>query len=82
MVGLQVVLLLDASFRVVAVVGLFGAVLPMVFGMAYLLFPSYVGRTLSTQRLPGVHFIATYAGVRLLLGHELVGRGNSFFWSV
>jgi hypothetical protein len=68
--------LFDSSFHIVAIVGLFGAVLPMVFGMAYLLLPSYVGRTLSTQRLPGVHFILTYAGVGLLLGHELLEREN------
>ncbi len=49
MVGLQLAFLFDSPFHVVAIVGLFGAVLPMVFGMAYLLLPSYVGRTLSTQ---------------------------------
>ncbi|WP_164471712.1 hypothetical protein [Halosimplex salinum] len=87
MVGLQLAYLFDASFRVVALVGLFGAVLPMVFGMAYLLLPSYVGRTLSTQRLPGVHFAATYAGTGLLVGDELLGLGPSvavggvFLWS-
>lgn len=78
MVGLQFAFLFDVSLRVVAIVGLFGAVLPMVFGMAYLLLPSYVGRTLSTQRLPGIHFITTYAGAGLLLGYELFGYGNSF----
>ncbi|WP_459193216.1 hypothetical protein [Halosimplex sp. J119] len=72
MVALQVAFLVDASYRVVAVVGLFGAVLPMVFGMAYLLLPSYVGRTLAAQRLPGVHFVLTYGAVGLLAGHELL----------
>jgi hypothetical protein len=81
MVGLQFAFLFDVSFRVMAVVGLFGAVLPMVFGMAYLLLPSYVGRTLTTQWLPGVHFIATYAGVGLLLGYELFGYRSSFLVS-
>jgi hypothetical protein len=72
MVALQAALLFDASYRLLALVGLFGAVLPMVFGMAYLLFPSYLGRTLSTQRLPGIHFFLTYAGTGLLVGHELL----------
>ena len=78
MVALQVALLFDASYRLLAVVGLFGAVLPMVFGMAYLLFPSYLGRTLSTQRLPGIHFLLTYAGTGLLVGHELSGFRAKF----
>ncbi|MFB6195204.1 MAG: hypothetical protein ABEI80_03470 [Haloplanus sp.] len=88
MVALQIAFLSDASYRVVAIVGLFGAVLPMVFGMAYLLLPSYVGRTLSTPRLPGVHFLVAYAGTGLLAGHELfeLGRpvllGGTLLWSV
>jgi hypothetical protein len=78
MIGLQFAFLFDATFRIVVIIGLFGAGLPMVFGMAYLLLPSYLGRTLSTQRLPGVHLIITYAGVGLLLGHELLSLGTSF----
>ncbi|GAB7012323.1 hypothetical protein [Halolamina salina] len=73
MVGLQAAWLFDAGYRVVALLGLFGAVLPMVFGMAYLLIPSYVGRTLSTGRLPGVQFVASYVGTGLLVAHELFG---------
>lgn len=45
----------------------------MVFGMAYLLVPSYVGRTLSTKRLPGIHLVVAYTGTGLLLGHALFG---------
>lgn len=71
MIMLQAVFLFDASYRVVTIVGLFGAVLPMVFGMAYLLVPSYVGRTLATNRLPGVHFTVAYVGTGLFASHEL-----------
>ncbi len=49
----------------------------MVFGMAYLLLPSYVGRTLSTRRLPGVHFAAAYAGTGVLVTDGLVGLSPS-----
>lgn len=56
-----------ANRRVLGVVGLFGFVSPMIFGMAYLLLPSYVGRTLAHQRLPGLHFVATYLGAGLLV---------------
>lgn len=72
-VALQVAFLLGAPLRATAVLGLFGAVLPMAFGMAYLLLPSYLGRTLSTERLPGVHLVAAYAGAVLLVADELVG---------
>lgn len=77
MVGLQVAFLFDASYRFVAIIGLFGAVLPMVFGMAYLLIPSYVSQTLSTERLPGVHFVVSYVGTGLLAVHELFGLDSS-----
>lgn len=73
MVALQIAVLSEASRRTAVLVGLFGAVLPMVFGMAYLLLPSYVGRTLSTRRLPGVHFAAAYAGAGTLVADGLVG---------
>ncbi|MFB6131293.1 MAG: hypothetical protein ABEJ28_10780 [Salinigranum sp.] len=57
--------------RVAAVVGLFGVVCPMIFGMAYLLLPPYVGRTLAVRRPPGVHFAATCLGGVLLTAAEL-----------
>jgi len=73
MVVLQLGMLFGVSRRVAALVGLFGAVLPMVFGMAYLLIPAYVGRTLSTPRLPGVHFAAAYIGGGILVADALGG---------
>ncbi|WP_205254108.1 MULTISPECIES: hypothetical protein [Halostella] len=76
MVALQAAFLGDPSLRTVAVVGLLGAALPMVFGMAYLLLPSYVGRTLSARRLPGVHFALAYAGVGLLAGDSVFELGG------
>jgi hypothetical protein len=77
MVALQFAFLVDAPLRTVALVGLFGAVLPMVFGMAYLLFPSYLGETLASQRLPALHFGLTYAAVGVLVGRELLGLGDA-----
>lgn len=71
MVVLQLWMLFGAPRRAAALVGLFGAVLPMVFGMAYLLIPSYVGRTLSTPRLPGVHFAVAYIGAGILVADAL-----------
>jgi hypothetical protein len=71
MVAHQVSPLVGAAVRTRAILGLFGAVLPMIFGMGYLLIPSYVGRTLATPRLPGVHFFLTYLGVWLLLAADL-----------
>lgn len=44
----------------VVAITVFGFVCPMIFGMAYLLLPSYVGRTLAHQRLPGVHLALAY----------------------
>jgi len=43
----------------------------MVFGMAYLLLPSYVGETLVDQRLAGIHFVLAYVGVILLVADQL-----------
>jgi hypothetical protein len=77
MVFLQVALLLEAPRRAVTIIGLFGAVLPMVFGMAYLLLPSYVGRTLSWRRLAGVHFAAAYVGAGILATDALVGLSST-----
>ena len=71
MVLLQVGFLLDVSLRSLAVLGVFGAVLTMVFGMAYLLLPAYVGRTLGDQRLAGFHFLLATVAVVLLSGSSL-----------
>jgi len=70
MLALQIGFLLDVSLRVLTVVGVFGAVLTMVFGMAYLLLPAYVGRTLQDQWLAGVHFLLATVAVVLLSGFE------------
>lgn len=44
MMGLQITYLGTSSRQTIALVGLLGAVLPMVFGMGYLLLPSVVGQ--------------------------------------
>lgn len=88
MVALHGALLFDVSPRTTVIIGLFGAVLPMVFGMAYLLLPSYVGRTLSTRRLPGIHFATAYIGTGMLGANELIGGRapftalGGFLWSL
>lgn len=71
MVLIQIGFLLDVSLRSLAVLGVFGAVLTMVFGMAYLLLPAYVGRTLQGQWLAGVHFLFATVAVVLLSGASL-----------
>ncbi|MFC6838325.1 hypothetical protein [Halomarina ordinaria] len=71
MVGLQATYLLDWPIRVIGLFGLLGAVLPMTFGMAYLLLPAYVGTTLATPRLPGVHLVVSYAGAAVLVAGQL-----------
>jgi hypothetical protein len=88
MAALQVAFVFDTSYRTVGIIGLFGAVLPMVFGMAYLLVPSYVGETLTTEWLPAVHLGITYVAVGLLLGGELWGAEyvltsiGTLLWSI
>ncbi|SFC62154.1 hypothetical protein SAMN05444422_11254 [Halobiforma haloterrestris] len=57
-----------ADGRTVVLLGLFGFVCPMIFGMGYLLLPPYAGRTLSEPRLAGVHFVLAYLGVAFLVG--------------
>jgi len=59
-------------------IAVFGFICPMVFGMAYLLLPPYVGTTLVDQRLAGVHFVATYLGAGSLVGDRLVGDVGLF----
>ena len=58
--------------RLAVAVAVFGFVCPMVFGMAYLLLPPYVGRTLVDPRLPGLHLVLAVGGAGLLL----VGRAT------
>jgi hypothetical protein len=59
-------------------IAVFGFICPMIFGMAYLLLPPYVGTTLVDQRLAGVHFVATYLGAGSLVGDRLVGDVGLF----
>ena len=75
--GSFVVTLLALLFEmddVAVLIGVFGFVCPMVFGMAYLLLPSYVGKTLIDQRLAGVHFVVAYTGVSLLVLDRFVAE--------
>ncbi|PAU80296.1 hypothetical protein CK500_15660 [Halorubrum salipaludis] len=64
--------LLGGANKVAVLIGVFGFVCPMVFGMAYLLLPSYVGKTLVDQRLAGIHFGLAYVGVSLLVADQFV----------
>lgn len=60
----------------VALIVVFGFFCPMIFGMAYLLLPSFVGRTLVDQRIPGVHFVLAFGGAAAIVGHELFGLAS------
>jgi hypothetical protein len=85
LVAVEVLVALGASRSLVAAVGLFGFVCPMIFGMAYLLLPSYVGRTLIDHRLPGVHFALAYLGAGGLVAGLATGvvdvlRAGSALW--
>lgn len=73
MVLLQTSRIAGATVYTRALIGLFGAVLPMIFGMAYLLFPSYAGRTLATPSAPKVHFAITYVGAGILVTDSVFG---------
>jgi len=63
--------LLGEANEAAVLIGVFGFICPMVFGMAYLLLPSYVGETLVDQRLAGIHFVLAYVGVILLVADQL-----------
>lgn len=79
MVALQTTQIVGAAGRTVVVISLFGAVLPMVFGMAYLLLPAYVGRTLATPWLPGIHLMLAYVGAGLLAADAVIGGHPTAF---
>ncbi|MFB6153636.1 MAG: hypothetical protein ABEJ27_05230 [Halodesulfurarchaeum sp.] len=87
MVGFQIALLLGLSARILVIVGLFGGVLSMVFGMGYLLIPSYVGVVLSDRDLPGAHLVFSFLGMGFLVGAERwdsilpLGTLGKLFWS-
>jgi len=62
--------------RIPVILALFGFVCPMIFGMAYLLLPPYVRRTLVDHRLPGIHFVLAFPGAgSLVLGTAIEGLG-------
>lgn len=66
--------LLQIDHRTTIILGLFGFVCPMIFGMAYLLLPAYAGQTLIDQRLAGIHFVLAYIGVGFLLVDRFLGE--------
>lgn len=72
-------MLLEIDRQTAVLIGVFGFVCPMVFGMAYLLLPSYAGRTLVDQRLAGIHFITAYIGVGLLVLARTVEGATALF---
>lgn len=82
-VGSFVVFLLAVLWEIdrqtAVLIGVFGFVCPMIFGMAYLLFPSYAGRTLVDRRLAGVHFVTAYIGVGLLVLARTVEGASALF---
>ncbi|QHS17368.1 hypothetical protein GWK26_09555 [haloarchaeon 3A1-DGR] len=73
-VAFQALALSDVEPTTAVLVGVLGFVCPMVFGMGYLLFPSFVGETLIDRRFADVHFGLTYAGLGLIAGGRLWGR--------
>lgn len=72
----------------IAVIVVFGFFCPMIFGMAYLLVPSFVGKTLVDQRLAAIHFGLAFGGAMAIIVHELFDLGAELFrigvlaWSV
>lgn len=86
-VGTEALVVFGARRTLVATVALFGFVCPMIFGMAYLLIPSFVGRTLVDYRLPGVHFVLAYSGAAgLIVGRmteiSVLTRAGVVCWSL
>ncbi|WP_416841338.1 hypothetical protein [Haloferax sp. DFSO52] len=58
--------LVGVSRRAEVILALFGFVFHVIFGMAYLLVPSYFGTVLATDRLPVVHLGSSVSGTILL----------------
>jgi hypothetical protein len=71
--------LLEIDRQTAVLIGVFGFVCPMIFGMAYLLFPSYAGRTLIDRRLAGIHFVTAYIGVGFLVLARAVEGASALF---
>jgi len=83
----QGVAVLGGTRSFVVLVAIFGFVCPMIFGMAYLLIPSYAGRTLADHRIPAVHFALAYLGASALVAGRAFDRvalmrGGVALWSV
>lgn len=73
LVIVQAIPLLNGDRHLMAVLAVFGFIGPMIFGMAYLLLPSFVGRTLVHQHLPGHHFVLAYTGTAAIVGGQFLG---------
>ncbi|MFB6084121.1 MAG: hypothetical protein ABEJ94_07745 [Halorientalis sp.] len=73
LVGAEALDVAGTRGTLVVTVALFGFVCPMIFGMAYLLVPSFVGRTLTDYRLPGLHFGLAYLGTGSLVLGRIAG---------
>ncbi|WP_411966027.1 hypothetical protein [Haloferax sp. YSMS24] len=73
--------------RAEVILALFGFVFHVVFGMAYLLIPSYFGTVLSTDRIPLVHLVLAVSGTVLLVlsafavGPPSLGMLGALLWS-
>jgi len=87
-VALAALVAVDASRFELALVGVCWFLLPMVFGMAYVLLPPYVGRTFRPAWLPGLHVAAALAGTGGLVwwgvfdGAWWAGRFGLFAWTI
>ena len=72
--------------RAEVVLALFGFVFHVVFGMAYLLIPSYFGTILATDRIPLVHLVVSVSGTILLaltalsVGPSSLERLGALLW--
>ncbi|AFK20931.1 hypothetical protein E6P09_17400 (plasmid) [Haloferax mediterranei ATCC 33500] len=64
--------LVGISRRVEVTIALFGFVFHVVFGMAYLLVPSYFGTILATDRVPAAHLAVSVSGTVLLTAGSLL----------
>lgn len=77
----------DAGRQTYAFVGLFGFLLPMVFGMAYVLLPPYVGRIFGHPWAAGLHFATAAAGSVGILAWAVLktpywtARIGSYLWT-
>ncbi|WP_135534596.1 hypothetical protein [Halostella pelagica] len=80
--------LLGADHGVEVAAALLGFVLPVVFGKAYLLIPSFAGRTLASASVPAVHLPLAAGGAIALVGARagltprVVGVAGSAAWTL